>query len=94
MDRAVRQAANTKKRDTERLYFVRLHDSGSGRRIAIGNYWARDREQAVWYARLAYPGLFKDYDTTLQWTGMRIETQEITPIAGDSVISNRTPGAG
>lgn len=75
-----RVAMPRKRRDSDREFFVQLHDSKSASRIAVGNFWASSELEAIEMAKLEYPGLFSRLETHT-WnanaaaTGKRPETQ-------------------
>lgn len=72
-------AKQRKRRDTDREFFVKLLDSVSPQRIAVGKFWAATELEAIEMAKLEYPGLFTRLETNT-WkpdaepTGKRAET--------------------
>lgn len=52
-----------KRRDSDREFFVKLMDSTSSARVAVGTFWASSDREAIEMARLEYPGLFGRLET-------------------------------
>lgn len=75
------KAANAPKKDTDKLYFVRVRDTISGKRIAVGNYWAKDGGHAIARARQQYAGFFSGLETNTLVT-------EVEEIQNSAVVAN------
>ena len=56
-------AKRRKRREGDREFFVRLYDSNSQARVAVGNFWAATESEAVEMAEREFPGLFSNLVT-------------------------------